>query len=322
MNRKTLKLVVGTACNQHCSCCHAIRTEDIPFTENMFSYIQYNDFTHISYGSGEPLLYWDTILKFVKRFPKLRHSFTTNGSLLTQDIINDIIKYNIHVSLSFNGYDVSSRTYNLDYNLLKQLPELGISLLYTGEKTLDELDQDLDILSKHLGYPKTAYYNVMHPTETMKYTEKQIHNYLRDMILRMFNAIQDCKSNKITRHTVLLQQLLTPHTWGCFNENYRIVSLDGRSMICPYTDTYSNIPIIKKPTECSSCPANGFCRACYLAPEECHIYHTLYRFISEYTTHHNIKIQDIINSINHINFYSKKECVLWDSQYRSTEQIQ
>lgn len=109
-----LKILLGLDCNYNCSYCKQkefkqqdTSNEDL---DKFLSLLQYNiepNVKKIEFWGGEPLLYWEKI-KYL--LPKLREIFidvefgmVTNGSLITEEIIDYIIEYDIGMAISHDG---------------------------------------------------------------------------------------------------------------------------------------------------------------------------------------------------------------------------
>ncbi len=110
------ELVVTEKCNLHCKYCYMINkskhmTKEV-FDAHYAALPRIMDaygeemFTTTFFG-GEPLLNWDIIeyiLPIVNTDPKCQGvTMPTNGLLFTQEMINTLKKYNVNVSLSFDG---------------------------------------------------------------------------------------------------------------------------------------------------------------------------------------------------------------------------
>lgn len=116
LNVKTIYLMMGFNCNfrcRHCiqdSCNTSIQKNNI--SKDVIDYLNrlinirptsYDKITIMFWG-GEPLIYWNTIKDVIDIFhDKFSYSMVTNGSLLTQDKVDYINKYQIKVALSYDG---------------------------------------------------------------------------------------------------------------------------------------------------------------------------------------------------------------------------
>ena len=115
-NIKTLKIQLGLGCNYTCSYCLQkeqikdasktnIRDAEI-FIKNLEKWLT-GEPKRIEFWGGEPLLYWAKI-KFLlpelhEKFPLAKFVIVTNGSLIDDDFIDHVKKYNIDVAISHDG---------------------------------------------------------------------------------------------------------------------------------------------------------------------------------------------------------------------------
>lgn len=107
-------LTLGKDCNFNCKYClqddgfsHQKKNIEKPkLTEKLFQFLdQYNhDHTKIMFWGGEPLLYFDSIKEIVEKYgEKFDYGTITNGSLLTEEIVEFFDKHNISLTVSHDG---------------------------------------------------------------------------------------------------------------------------------------------------------------------------------------------------------------------------
>ena len=120
----TLNVNLGGNCNLSCKYCmqHGLldRSISYPLSGDFLKFLvdstQTFDVNHnstsmhglleIRFTGGEPLLYFEEMKKIVETlvpYNKCHYSTVTNGTLLTQEIVNFLNKYNILISLSNDG---------------------------------------------------------------------------------------------------------------------------------------------------------------------------------------------------------------------------
>ena len=106
--------MLGDACNFKCRYClqgnHENKIVPPVFSQNMLSFLDSypSDNTMLSFWGGEPLLYFNSIKKLVERYKnKFHYEMVSNGSLLTEEIVTFLNKYNINFNLSHDGKDTS-----------------------------------------------------------------------------------------------------------------------------------------------------------------------------------------------------------------------
>lgn len=107
---------LGDKCNFHCKYCpqkesnlySASPSDVIPFIEKL-KVLKEKGFSprHIRYWGGEPLVYWKTLAKLIplvyELFGDIHYSLTTNGSLLTEEIIDFFKQYKVTINISHDG---------------------------------------------------------------------------------------------------------------------------------------------------------------------------------------------------------------------------
>lgn len=113
---RTLKIQLGLACNYSCSYClqaeHVAKapktsTADVDiFLTNLNKWLEGSP-SRIELWGGEPLLYWKKIEKLVpalrNRFPDATILIISNGTLLTDEILAQIVEWNIDFAISHDG---------------------------------------------------------------------------------------------------------------------------------------------------------------------------------------------------------------------------
>lgn len=158
-NEIKISLVVGVECNRSCPYCYmreitgnSIYTKNVPESQMHLDWIAkyiknlkeqgYSvDFT---FFGGEPLLYFKTIQKMTElleplKIPQIR--ITSNGTLLTQEIVDFVNKHNIIFCISTDGEDSERvRGYDIlkDKNTVRLLNQIQClitsSVLYSGNE--------------------------------------------------------------------------------------------------------------------------------------------------------------------------------------------
>lgn len=284
---KRLKIRLGGRCNQSCSFCHSNDSDDYEFNPEVLPFIKYNNFSRIRYSGGEPLLYWDEIMRIVDYLPDtVDHSIVTNGSLFNERIFNDCINHDISISISINQFT------NLPDEAcyyLNKLPYVGTATLYSGDLSFDEIDNQRKSIEDKIGKPITNFYNMMHTIrDTDKsYSDSDISNYFSGMEYRLDNALSDLP--RVSDHTIFLYTFLTlfePSSYGCSNPEKLTISLDGRIMDCSYNLSYNGLTIndynklypTPHKSKCYNCNLLGRCKSCYISvnDDECYMYNKLY----------------------------------------------
>lgn len=136
-NIKFVRISLGTACNYRCKYCLESQHDKRPvkvFVDEIInniikSGIRVDLIERIDFWGGEPLLYWDCIKSLVDGFEQIGFvgifTFTTNGSLFTDQIADFCIKHKIHAIFSHDGPTFTKYRYKKDWlddeNIRKQV---------------------------------------------------------------------------------------------------------------------------------------------------------------------------------------------------------
>lgn len=113
-------LILTKQCNLQCKYCYENKKDEIMTLDTLKNIInilnnnacQSETFPRISFFGGEPLLYYEELIKpacqYAKELnPKFNLSITTNGTLLTEDILNYFKLMNVNIMLSIDGCEES-----------------------------------------------------------------------------------------------------------------------------------------------------------------------------------------------------------------------
>ena len=149
-NINKIYLMMGFNCNFHCRYCHQtpIKNENLfskSISQEIYDYIyklieiKKDEKLKIIFWGGEPLLYWNIIQKFVLHYEdKLEYAIISNGSLVNQEKVDFINKYNISFSLSHDGPN-TIKTRRIDvlqiptiFYYLNQINKLSFNAVLSG----------------------------------------------------------------------------------------------------------------------------------------------------------------------------------------------
>ena len=310
---KTIKIRLGGSCNQNCSFCHSNKNDQYKFNHKLIPFIKYNHYNKINYGGGEPLLYWSCIKFFIDTFPNLKHHIVTNGSLFNKEMLEYTTKYDLRIGVSINDFTSISDETAL---LLSQVQQLGYAVIYSGDKTLDQLDALIDKMNDRLNKKVYPLYNLMHTTcnNSEAYTKEQITNYIdgidsrvRDCVNSLFKFRTNSRYNMMT---YLLIRELSNRVPGCSNYNFTTVSLDGRYMECSYDGSYTHTieQELSYPRynskECYNCNLKGRCTSCVksINKDECYIYNKIDQNLDLVLKEYNLDRETLYNTLSRKEF--------------------
>lgn len=126
---KKVRLLMGTKCNLNCSYCSQEKTDiDYRYEDcaNVVDVLNKVDgkISVIEFWGGEPLAYFKYIQRMVEEirkhgiFDDAQFAIITNGYLLTDKIVNFLIRYKFRIQISYDGYTQKFRS-DFDYFALK-----------------------------------------------------------------------------------------------------------------------------------------------------------------------------------------------------------
>lgn len=161
-------------CNMDCTYCYEVNKNQLDMStetiKNTIDFVVKNGYLknnkNISFHGGEPLLNFDGIKYFVEHIEALtgesyEYAFTTNGTILDDNICEYIKEKNFEVSVSIDGdrnvYDINRKsvngksTFDLAIKNAKKLRDNGIYVRIRGTfdtKTLPYLEKSVDYFVK------------------------------------------------------------------------------------------------------------------------------------------------------------------------------
>ena len=321
---KRLTIKLGSQCNWSCSHCH---NEPVNYKYNpkLIDFIRDNNYRRITFSGGEPLLYWNTIVKIVTALGHngYQYRIITNGSLLDRAKIAFISHYNISIIVSFDGSD-GQRSNNPPTNwlMLSALKDISFSVVvYHNNMNMDKIHKELlDVCKQWQIRPKISLQpEFIHQTsavnddttfqDTQQYC-KQISKIIEREIVAIINLPESARFEKMMNFHTLRKALekwylpKDPNAKGirCFTEKYHGISLDGRILLCPYNDKRvvgdieTGIDWDKIdgmiPEKCKKCDIFDVCRCSCLAnitDNECYIAKTMNRWLNKVIEKRNCK---------------------------------
>lgn len=121
-----IKIQLGLSCNQGCTYCSQrfvpngdyanVKRVEL-FLNSIDNYLSADAPKQFAFWGGEPFVYWKMMKPLAeglrKRYPKTRFITTTNGTLLTKDIIDWIYDIGMNITLSHDGPAQQHRGYDV-----------------------------------------------------------------------------------------------------------------------------------------------------------------------------------------------------------------
>ena len=324
LERVYIKL--GTSCNLHCKYCHS-EHKTIQFNDKILPVLKDLHLKRITFGGGEPLLYWDIIKKVVLYIGSdVQYKIVTNGTLFTQEIVDFCNRYNFLFYISVDGIgstrDVSKP---ICWNLIKQLNYSGTAVTFYRENQdiLKSLSSLNNIKDKYLSIKPTiwsSFPNFVHSTsKNGVLSDKDLANsYILQVTKLTEIAIQLYK--KYGFMNTFLRNVFTNYVMvkdfngiRCFNNKYVSILADGTICSCPYTlepvgdifhldeidwnqveDTYSK-------ESCKTCEIFNVCRnfCCVDVTEnQCYVSKELYKNVSSLMDKYGITYLEFFDKVN------------------------
>lgn len=208
----TLHLLLNEKCNFHCKYCYSAQGRSsqeltINQIEVMLSYFLSSERTAVKertvmfMGGGEPILSWE-VLKQATLFAEdaaknqditVHFSLTTNGSILSDEMLQFLKDHNFTVQISFEILpDVQNEqrgNYDAVASNLKRLTEYGINNYVRSTITVKNVDRIPEMVEHcHKHFPKVTKMSCQQVVDPDYFTTKTI---VDDFFNRYFESFQD-----------------------------------------------------------------------------------------------------------------------------------
>lgn len=309
---------LGLNCNLHCKYCYRDleKLDKIPdFSPDMIQYLNNLDPSWceaVVASGGEPLLYWDKIKELFSYTPKDIHKvIMTNGTLLTQEMVNYINQNDIEVHLSHDGkmtkflrgVDIFDDEHLL--SLCRQIKTIRTFAVVTSYNN-DIWENFFNTISR-LRRKDIFYDTTIVGSNNIESQQDLLKNFNYDLYFKTLTEYQ-CSyyyiKNPYKNGRMLTDNPMTNHKiQGGFNVlpngiicgMTRICSNYGSIHLNSYDKLYENIMRTEDISKCKYCELNNFCSAKtnYISDYTCIFMKKLAKFYSN---------KDLINSIkNNIN---------------------
>ena len=309
-NSSEIIIFLTDKCNLACSYCkYANLTQinqypEVPTSkiiETACSLIKDQNYITITFQGGEPLLCYKQINliceSLITTYPSTSFNFglQTNGTLINDQIIKVLTKYNISVGITIDGprdkhdknrsFKSGKGSYDQIITNLAAYRNIGISC--GSLSVIDDPDGLRDIYNfcvKELGF-KSIYLKPLEFTETLNPNYETIKNYYEKMAVNQIKLFQQILSEfKFEKSRISEQSLLTnlgklfmPNSYndGCIktpycgsNEAYKSINVDGNAQWCAHLKSISDrkfkIKAKKRNDFCKNCLINSICLSfCY-----------------------------------------------------------
>ena len=245
-NIKKVYLKLGSNCNLQCKYCHAEHM-DCQFNPEILPILKSWNLKRISFGGGEPLLYWNIIKQIVQYIGNdVQYRIVTNGTLLTQDIVDSCNQYNFLFFISLDGIKSTrdNRT-TIQWDVLSKLKHCGTAVTFYQENSdMQELFVSLIPYKKYLSIPQTLYSSFPNFVHSTSKTGVQSSKELATLYVKQLSKIlEDALKNFLStgKKNIILIRCLNDfykikHYNGirCCNDKSISMLADGTIVSCPY----------------------------------------------------------------------------------------
>ena len=319
--QKKLTIKLGNKCNFNCKLCHCNKeVKESEFNPDIIDFIN-NEYKpkRIHFCGGEPLLYWDTIVKIVNQIDVPYYGIVTNASMMTDSIANFCNYHNIAVAVSPDKthYDESIRIGTpMNYKSVSKVINRGTSLVYTHDSDIIEINEYMRYLCTKLGLEDNnfslnppAFVHQTKDSPNNDITKEDVKKYITQLgqmlEIGIINYTRGSQSyyelgalNYFIRHFILHRDY--EGFYRCCNPSLLSVDLSGRFLLCPYGDTYIgdiyrgvDWELLKsyKPDRCKLCKLFSICGNTCIAnitDNECYIFKCLYKHYKKLIIKYNV----------------------------------
>ena len=234
---KTMELMVSTKCNLACSYCYAkqgsygigekLMSVDVAKQSILFGLKHSEKVLNISFFGGEPLLNFGVIeessryaLKIAEKTGKaVKFSITTNGTILSEKIVNFFKEYNFRITLTIDGFKEihdryrkfrdGSGSYEIVWTNLKRMQKSGckvIPQIIISYENLHELPRIVRFFQEQ-GFDYLSIGEVFDPSPKnirRYWTEEEINAFAREYFKVVKGIIENVK---VRKKRILIHQL-------------------------------------------------------------------------------------------------------------------
>lgn len=154
-------IILGDYCNMKCKYCfhnndvmpyvdEKINEDIFPFIETIAS--RQKSPLNVRFFGGEPLIYFNKMKYIIEKLAHVSNIFfttITNGKSITQEIVDFFNKYNVMVSVSWDGHKASKEfrgfdCFDTNKNLLLQLKKIEVLATFVNFLKIDDFLSDLE----------------------------------------------------------------------------------------------------------------------------------------------------------------------------------
>ena len=314
---------LGSGCNLHCKYCHA-EQESFKFNPEILPVLKSLKLKRVTFGGGEPLLYWDTIKKIMSYLgPNVSYRMVSNGTLLTEEMVEWFNRYHLHYAISLDGiHTTRDMSKPIQWDLIKKLRRVGTAVTFYKENSniRETLASLIEYKKKYMpSMPADIYSsfpNFVHSTaQTGILSNKELaDSYISQVVEILEETMQLFKEGKNTGFldSAYMHFMHERDCNGirCVNDVFVPMLADGTICACPYTfekigdifhvDEIDWQKIKEKYTikKCLSCDLFSICGnyCCMnITDDECYIMHQIHDKMKTLMQKYNITVEELRN---------------------------
>lgn len=250
MDLTRVYIKLGSDCNLKCKYCHTDHF-NCKYDKNILPLLKSLNLKRISFGGGEPLLYWNTIKEIVEYIgSSTSYKIVTNGTLFTQEMIDFCNRYKFFIYISIDGPNSTrDNSIPIKWDLISKLNFSGTAVTFYKDnsdynKTINNINKIKERYLTIFPTKFTSFPNFIHSTEK---TGVLSNRDLADLYInQLSNILEESfviykKSNKIL---LFMKRCLNSFYYKkdingirCCNDTYVSILLDGTILACPYSYT-------------------------------------------------------------------------------------
>lgn len=325
---RRLLIKLGGSCNIKCPHCHS-NSDEFEFNPDLIRWIKAQpDLERITFNGGEPLMYIGEMKRIVDELDgEYRISMVSNGTLLTDDIVDWMNDNDIEYGVSFDGIsDHGGRDASLSirWDLIRNLKRVRMSSYMSGSGDIFDLQDDVATIKEAFNVRSIKggddinqcfiheVESAPNATESMNDVKRYLEAYSRFVELQIIKQkmIGTGRDMFALRHAVNTWLTKKKYSWGvqCSNQFKLTVALDGRFLKCPYAskyygNIYDGYDIEKEeseiPPKCRKCPIREYCRNTCIenkTSHECVIARKMHEFLKRMEEKHGIDLVSFYES--------------------------
>lgn len=222
-----VRLIMGTQCNMKCSYCSQLKSDISYSISDCDKWEKPEGLKSIEFWGGEPLLYRKYIERLLPKLKDVKKGIITNGSLLTDEVVDWLNSNEIRVTISHDSY-MDTRDYlELNPQVLNRISDLYVNTIITPDidpfKVADYFE-NLGIKAKLRFHP--CIYNTSNYHST---PEKEL-----ELASRLFTLAQTNRIDGLVWDSMHAMHGILGVNPSCslYKSNIRVFDIKGNEFLC------------------------------------------------------------------------------------------